>query len=155
MTSHQTENVVQEMFPYIIVRNASAAIEFYKQVFGAEELLRLKEPSGRIGHAQLKMGTAVVMLSDEHPDSGVLSPLAFGGTGSMLHVHVADVDDLTKRAVDAGAKVLAEPKSRFYGERSSKVLDPYGHIWMLGQHIEDVSTEQMQQRYTATFSKIG
>ncbi len=94
------------------------------------------------------------MLSDEQPDRGILSPLAFGGTGSMLHIHVSDVDEMTKRVVDAGAKVLAEPKNQFYGERSSKVLDPYGHVWMLGQHVEDVSTEQMQQRYTAMLSKV-
>ena len=155
MAQQQTENAIHEMFPYLIVRDANAAIEFYKRVFGAEELLRLSEPGGRIGHAQLKLGAGVVMLADEHPERGILSPLAFGGTGSMLHLHVSDVDDMTKRAVEAGAKILVEPKNQFYGERSSKVLDPFGHQWMLGQHLEEVSPEEMQRRYTALLSKTG
>ena len=115
----------------------------------------MSEPGGRIGHAQLKLGAGVVTLADEHPERGILSPLAFGGTGSMLHLHVSDVDDMTKRAVEAGAKILVEPKNQFYGERSSKVLDPFGHQWMLGQHLEEVSPEEMQRRYTALLSKTG
>ena len=153
MAQRRIENAIQEVFPYLRVRDAKSAIEFYKQVFGAEELLRLSEPSGRIGHAQLKIGAAVVMLSDEYPERGILSPLAFGGTGSSLHLHVRDVDEMTRRAAECGAKVLMEPKDQFYGERSSKVLDPYGHEWMLGQHIEDVSTDEMQRRYTLMLSK--
>jgi PhnB protein len=155
MSEQQAEDVIQEMFPYLIVRNAPGAIDFYKRVFGAKESLRLSEPSGRVGHVQLKIGAAVIMLAEEHPERGILSPLAFSGTGSMLHLHVFDVDARTRRAREAGAKILSEPKTQFYGERSSKVLDPYGHVWMLGQHVEDVSPEEMQQRYISLLSKIG
>jgi PhnB protein len=143
---------VQQLFPYLIVRDASAAIEFYKRIFGAEEVMRLAEPSGRIGHAELKLGTAMVMIAEEFPERGVLSPLAYGGAGSFLHLHVANVDDMTARAAEAGAKILAEPKTQFYGERSSKIQDPFGHVWMLGQHIEEVSPDEMQSRYTKLLS---
>jgi PhnB protein len=143
---------IQQLFPYLIVRDAPAAIEFYKRIFGAEEVMRLAEPSGRIGHAELKLGAAMVMIAEEFPDRGVLSPLAFGGAGSFLHLHVSDVDDMTARAAEAGAKILAEPKTQFYGERSSKIQDPFGHVWMLGQHIEEVSPNEMQRRYTDLLS---
>src|SRR3954467_1419983 len=97
---------IQQVFPYLIVRDASAAIEFYKDVFGAEETMRLAEPSGRIGHAELKVGAAMIMIADEYADRGVLSPLAYGGSGSFPHLHVSNVDDMTARAAEAGAKVL-------------------------------------------------
>lgn len=150
--THTTTNAISEIFPYLIVRDAAAAIEFYKHVFGAEETMRLSEPSGRIGHAMLKMGSGVVMLSDEYPERGVLSPLAYGGTGSFLHLHVDNVDAMTTHAANAGAKIINEPKTQFYGERSSKLEDPFGHQWMLGQHVEDVSPDEMQRRYTAILS---
>ena len=144
-------NQIREVFPYLRVRNAVAAIEFYKLAFGAVEEFRLAEPSGRIGHAQLKFGTYTVMLSDEYPEYGIQGPEAFGGTGSSVHLHVDDVDALTKQAVGAGAKLIMEPADQFYGERSSKVLDPFGHEWLLGSHIEDVSPAEMQQRFDAMF----
>src|SRR4051794_34171940 len=145
-------NTIQQVFPYLIVRDCPAAIEFYKRIFSAKETMRLAEPGGRIGHAELYLGASMMMLAEEHPDHGVLSPLAFGGTGSFLHLHVANVDDMTARAAEAGAKILAEPKTQFYGERSSKIQDPFGHVWMLGQHIEEVSPDEMQRRYTAVLS---
>jgi uncharacterized glyoxalase superfamily protein PhnB len=144
---------IQQVFPYLIVRDAPAAIEFYKHIFGAEEIMRLAEPGGRIGHAELKFGSAMIMVAEEFPDSGVLSPLAYGGSGSFLHLHVDNVDDMTARAAEAGAKILVEPKTQFYGERSSKIQDPFGHVWMLGQHIEDVSPDEMQRRYTKLLSQ--
>jgi PhnB protein len=147
-----TTNTIQQVFPYLIVRDCPAAIEFYKCVFDAEEVMRLAEPGGRIGHAELKLGAAMIMLAEEHPDRGVLSPLAYGGTGSFLHLHVDNVDTMTARAAEAGAKILAEPKTQFYGERSSKIQDPFGHVWMLGQHIEEVSADEMQRRYTQLLS---
>jgi PhnB protein len=154
MTHLDKTNEIQQLFPYLIVRDAAAAIDYYKRVFGAEETMRLCEPSGRIGHAMLNFGSSVVMLSDEYPERGVQSPLAHGGAGSFLHLHVANVDELTARAVAAGAKIIYEPTTQFYGERSSKIEDPFGHIWMLGQHIEDVSPEEMQRRYTELLSQI-
>jgi PhnB protein len=147
------ENTIQQVFPYLIVRDAAAAIDFYKRVFGAEETMRLAEPTGRIGHVEIKLGTAMVMLAEEYPERGVLSPLTYGGSGSFLHLHVANVDEMTELAANAGAKILAEPKTQFYGERSSKIQDPFGHVWMLGQHIEEVSPEEMQRRYTELLSK--
>jgi len=139
---------ILEVFPYLRVRNAAAAIEFYKQVFGATEVMRLTEPSGRVGHAELRFGAATVMVSDEYPEYGIQGPEAFGGTGSSIHLHVDDVDDLTTRAVTAGAKLVMEPKDQFYGERSSKVLDPFGHEWLLGSQIEDVTPQEMQRRFS-------
>jgi PhnB protein len=153
MAENKADNGVLKMFPYLIVRGAAGAIEFYKRAFGAEEGMRLCEPGGRIGHAELKMGAGMVMLAEEAPERGVMSPLALGGTGSMLHLHVGNVDEMTRRAAEAGATVLAPPTTHFYGERSSKVQDPYGHVWMLGQHIEEVSPEEMQRRYTDLLSK--
>ncbi len=143
------ENAIRDVFPYLRVRGASDAIEFYKQAFGATEKFRLTEPSGRIGHAELEFGSFVVMISDEYPEYDIQGPEAFGGTGSSIHLHVDDVDAMTQQAVDAGAKLVMEPKDQFYGERSSKVLDPYGHEWLLGSHIEDVSPEEMQRRWDA------
>jgi PhnB protein len=147
-----SENKIQQMFPYLIVKNVPAAIEFYKHVFGAEENMRLTEPGGRIGHAEIKLGAAMVMLAEEFPERGILSPVSYGGSGSFLHLHVANVDEMTHAAASAGAKILAEPKTQFYGERSSKIQDPFGHIWMLGQHIEEVSPEEMQRRYSQLLS---
>ena len=139
---------INEVFPYLRVKNASAAIEFYKQAYGAIEKMRLTEPSGRIGHAELKFGTFTVMVSDEYPEYGIQGPEAFGGTGSSIHLHVDDVDAVTKQAVSAGAELLMEPKDQFYGERAAKVRDPFGHEWLLGTHIEDVTPEEMQRRWT-------
>ena len=106
-------NTIHEVFPYLRVRDANSAIDFYKKAFGAEEKFRLSEPSGRIGHAELKFGSFTIMLSDEYPEHGIQSPEAFGGTGSSVHLHVADVDAMTKQAVDAGAKVSWSPRTCF------------------------------------------
>lgn len=145
--------MIHEVFPYLRVRGASDAIAFYAAAFGAVEEFRLAEPSGRIGHAQLKFGTFTIMLSDEYPEYGIQGPAAFGGTGSSVHLHVDDVDAVTQQAVAAGAKLLMEPADQFYGERSSKVLDPFGHEWLLGSSIEDVSPEEMQRRFTQMFEQ--
>ena len=142
-------HIIHQIFPYLRVRDADAAIDFYKEAFGAEELFRLTEPSGRIGHAQLRFGDAVVMLSDEYPEMGIQGPQAFAGTGSAIHLHVEDVDAMTTNAAEAGATVVMEPKDQFYGERSSRLIDPFGHEWMLGSPIESVSPEEMQRRFTA------
>lgn len=144
-------NKIHEAFPYLRVRDASAAIEFYKRAFGAVEEFRLSEPSGRVGHAELKFGSFTVMVSDEYPEYGIQGPDAFGGTGSSVHLHVEDVDAMTKQAESAGAKVIMEPKDQFYGERASKVLDPFGHEWLLGSSIEEVSPAEMQRRFNAMF----
>ena len=145
-------NQILEAFPYLRVRNAAAAIAFYRQAFGAEQGLCLSEPSGRIGHSELKFGSFKVMLSDEYPEYGIQGPEAFGGTGSSVHLHVENVDAMTEQAVNAGATLVMEPQDQFYGERTARVRDPFGHEWLLGSHIEDVSPEEMQRRFTAMMS---
>jgi PhnB protein len=144
---------IHEVFPYLRVSSARAAIEFYQQAFGATEKYRLTEPSGRIGHAELAFGAATVMLSDEYPESDLRGPQAGGATGSSIHLHVDDCDAMIRRAVELGARVLREPTNQFYGERSGTIRDPFGHDWLIGHHIEDVSTDEMQRRYSAMLKK--
>ena len=134
--------------PYLIVKGAARAIDFYKQAFGATEKFRLTEPSGRIGHAELDFGGTTLMLSDEFPEFGIKGPRSIGGTSLTLHLHVDDADALIARAVAAGATVLRPAQDQFYGERSGTVRDPFGHEWNIGHQIETVSTDEMQRRYT-------
>ena len=144
-------NHVKEVFPYLRVKSASAAIDFYKNVFGATERFRLTEPGGRIGHVELDLGNIVLMLSDEYPELGCLGPQSPGSTGMVIHLHVNNADDLAARAIAAGAEMVREASDAFYGERSCVIRDPFGHEWMLGHEIEQVSPEEMQRRYTAMF----
>jgi PhnB protein len=144
---------VHEVYPYLRVHNSDQAIKFYERAFGAKELFRLTEPSGRIGHAEIKIGPATLMLSDEYPESGIHGPRSLGGTSFSVHLHVKDVDAAFKQAVEAGAAVVRPLQDQFYGERSGTVRDPFGHEWLLGGHLENVSTEEMQRRYTALFDK--
>ena len=143
---------VHEVYPYLRVRGAAEAIGFYARAFGAEELFRLTEPSGRIGHAEVRIGPATVMLAEERPESGIRGPCSLGGTAVAIHLHVADVDGLFEQAVDAGATVVRPLQDQFYGERSGMVRDPFGHEWLLGGHIETVTPEEMQRRYAAMFA---
>ena len=139
---------IKEMFPYLCVKNAPAAIEFYKKAFGAQEKFRLTEPSGRVGHAELDFGGMTLMLSDEFPEFGIKSPNAIGGTPVTIHLHVDNADEVIRRAAGAGASVEREPKDEFYGERGGVVRDPSGHRWNIGHSIESVTPEEMQRRYT-------
>jgi uncharacterized glyoxalase superfamily protein PhnB len=145
---------IHEVFPYLRVRNAAAAIAFYKEAFGALEVLRLTEPgpAGRIGHAELMFGGAKVMVSEEYPEAGILGPQSVGGTSVALHLHVDDCDALIAQAVAAGAQIIREPRDQFYGERSGTVRDPFGHEWILGHELERLSPEEMQRRYDALMS---
>ncbi len=144
---------VNELFVHLCVRDAAAALEFYKQAFGAEELFRLVEPSGRIAHAEFRLGNYTVMLAEEFPGLGVLCPDSLGGTSTTIHLHVDDADAGIRTAVEAGATLRFPAEDRFYGERSGRVRDPYGHEWALGHTIEKLSVEEMQRRYTAMFEK--
>jgi uncharacterized glyoxalase superfamily protein PhnB len=140
-------SAIREVYPYLIVRGAAAAIEFYRTVFGAEEIFRLPEPeTGRIGHAELKLGPMTIMLADEYPELGIRSPLAFGGSGTTLHLHVDDVDALGERAVRAGATMIREPTDHDHGERQCRVRDPFGHEWLLGHEIGKGSGEEPRPR---------
>jgi uncharacterized glyoxalase superfamily protein PhnB len=144
---------ILEVFPYLRVRSASEAIEFYARAFGAKERFRLTEPSGRIGHAEIKIGPTVVMLADEYPEHGIHGPQSLGGTTFSIHLHVGDVDEAFEQAVSAGATVVRPLKDQFYGERSGTVRDPFGHEWLLGGHLETVTPEEMQRRFAALFQK--
>lgn len=142
---------VHELFPYLCVPDASAAIEFYTRAFGAEELFRLAEPSGRVGHAELSIGKHVLMLSDGFPEYGIHPAKPGERYPCAMHLHVEDADALFARAIEAGGEVLVEMQDQFYGERSGRLRDPFGFEWILGHSIEEVTPEEMQKRYTAMF----
>ena len=142
---------IHEVFSYLCVPDAQAAADFYSHVFGAVEDFRLTEPGGRIGHVELKLGPVTLMLAEEYPEYGIRSPLAYGGNGSCIHLHVDDADALARRAIEAGATMVSEPADQFYGERSCRIRDPFGHEWLLGHEIEKLTPEEMQRRYDALF----
>jgi uncharacterized glyoxalase superfamily protein PhnB len=148
----QPSFAIHEVFPYLSVSNTSAAIEFYERAFGATELFRLVEPSGRVGHAELQLGPIVLMLADEFPEFGLHAPAPSGAVGFRLHLHVDDCDAWAKRAVAAGATLVSEPTDQFYGERGCRLRDPFGHLWLIGHSIEKLTPEEMQRRYTALCS---
>jgi len=144
--------LIHEAFAYLRVHDAAGAIAFYVQAFGATERFRLTEPGGRIGHAELQLGPAVLMLSDEYPELDIRGPRGLGGTTFAMHLHVDNADALVERAVAAGATLLRAPADHFYGERSGTVRDPFGHDWLIGHSIEDVAPEEMQRRYDKLFA---
>ena len=136
--------------PYFICRNAGTAIDFYRSAFGAEEVFRMTDPTdGRIGHAELTFGQTVMMLADEYPDFGALSPDTIGGSPVTFHLATDSADQMLARAVAAGATVLRPAADQSFGERVAMVLDPFGHRWMLSQTIEQVSPKDMQRRWEA------
>ena len=135
--------------PYLSIKGASDAIEFYKKAFGAKEVMRMGEPDGRIGHAELQIGDSKIMLADEHPEMDFRSPRAIGGTPVLLHLYVEDVDNVVGRAVAAGAKVVRPVQDQFYGDRSGSVADPYGHVWHVATHTEDLSPDEIRKRAAA------
>ena len=141
----------QRLTPYLCVKDARRAIEFYKKAFGATESMRLEQPDGRIGHAELRLGEAPIMLADEFPEMNVRSPQSLGGSPVTLHLYVEDVDAFAGRAVAAGAKLLRPIEDQFYGDRSGSLLDPFGHVWMVATHKEDVSVEEMRKRAAALY----
>ena len=132
--------------PYLCVAGASAAIEFYGNVLGATERVRMPAPDGRIGHAELQLGDSVIMLADELPEMGMRNPKAIGGTPVTISVYVEDVDGVFDRAVKAGAKTLRAVEDQFYGDRTGQFEDPFGHRWSVSSHVEDVSPEEMAKR---------
>lgn len=132
--------------PYLIIQGASDAIEFYKKAFGATEIMRMAGPDGRVGHAEISIGDSKIMLADEHPEMGYRSPKSIGGTGVSLMLYIEKVDEVFKRALAAGGQELQPLKDQFYGDRSGTLEDPFGHVWTVGTHVEDVPPEEMQQR---------
>lgn len=144
---------IHEVYPYLRVHSTAEAIAFYGRAFRAKELFRLTEPSGRIGHSEVKIGPTTVMIADEFPERGICGPRSLGGTTFSIHLHVTDVDKAFAQAVDAGATIVRPLQDQFYGERSGTVRDPFGHEWLIGGHLETVSPEEMQRRYTQLFQK--
>ena len=153
MTAKSIPNGYHTATPYLIVQNASAAIEFYKRAFGATELMRLPDPGGKIGHAEIKVGDSPIMLADEMPEMGFRSPQSIEGAGISLLLYVEDVDARFRQATDAGAKVLRPVQDQFYGDRSGTLEDPFGHVWTLATHTEDVSMEEINRRAEAYFKQ--
>ncbi|MET0987747.1 MAG: VOC family protein [Steroidobacteraceae bacterium] len=139
--------------PYLVIDGAADALEFYKRAFGATELFRMPAPDGKIGHAEIKIGDSAVMLADEYPEMGARSPRALGGAGVSLMIYVERVDDVFKQALKAGAKELQPLENKFYGDRSGTVQDPFGHVWTIATHVEDVSTEEVRRRAQAQTQK--
>ena len=141
--------------PYLTVQNASRAIEFYSKALGAKEVMRMEAPGGKIGHAELKIGDSMLMLSDEMPQSKVRSPQSVGGTTAGIFLYVENVDAFFDKAVAAGAKTVAKPEDMFWGDRFGSFMDPFGHHWSVATHKEDVSPEQMRKRVQEAMSKMA
>jgi len=135
--------------PYLYIKGAAQAIEFYKKAFGATEIMRMGGPGDTIGHAEIEIGNSRIMLSDESPQMGARSPQTLGGSAVGLLLYVEDVDAMAKRAVDAGAKVVRPVENQFYGDRAGTFEDPFGHQWFIHTHVEDVSPEEMEKRSAA------
>jgi PhnB protein len=135
--------------PYLIVKGAADAIEFYKKAFGAVEMLRMADPQGRVGHAEIKIGDSVIMLADEHPAMGYRGPRSLGGSSVSILLYLEDVDRVFERAVKAGAKAHRPVTNQFYGDRSGTLEDPFGHVWTVATHVEDVPPEEMKRRAQA------
>ena len=135
-----------DVTPYLSVQGAADAIEFYKKALGAAEVMRMPGPEGKLGHAEIRIGGSRVMLSDEYPEMDFLGPQTRGGTSVHLHVYVKDVDAVIERAVAAGAKLLRPVANQFYGDRTGSVQDPFGHVWHIATHVEDVPPGEMARR---------
>jgi PhnB protein len=140
--------------PYLIVKGAAAAIDFYKKAFGATELMRLADPSGKIGHAEIKIGDSPIMLADEVPAMGIRSPQTLGGAGVSILLYVEDVDARFNQAVAAGATAVRPLQDQFYGDRSGTLTDPFGHVWTIATHNEDVPPEEIDRRFEAMMKPV-
>jgi PhnB protein len=152
-----SSNPVPEGFhtltPYMTINGASDAIEFYKQAFGAVEIFRWADPNGRVRHAEVMIGDSPIMLTDEAPDHGMAGPLSFGGSPVHMFLYVEDVDAVVEKAIAAGATELMPVEDSEDGDRRGGVTDPFGHVWYIGTHIEDISREELQKRYGTTTNR--
>jgi PhnB protein len=132
--------------PYLVVNDAAGAIEFYKSAFGASELMRMTAAAGRVGHAEIRIGDSRIMLADEFPEMGARSARTLGGSPVHIYLYVEDVDAVTGKALAAGAKELRPVKDQFYGDRSGSIEDPFGHVWHVSTHKEDVPQDELKRR---------
>jgi PhnB protein len=137
--------------PYLVIAGAAKAIDFYKKAFNAIEIMRMEDPRGKIGHAEIKIGDSHLMLADEYPDMGYLAPTSLGGSAVSLMVYVDRVDDVFKQALKSGAQEMQPLKDQFYGDRSGTLKDPFGHIWTIATHVEDIAPEEISRRATQYF----
>ena len=138
-----------QVTPYLCIDGAVDAIEFYGEVLGTKERMRMPAPGGKVGHCELQLGDSVIMLADEFPEMGVRSPKSVGGTPVTISVYVDDVDNVFERAVKAGAKLLRPVEDQFYGDRAGQFEDPFGHRWSVATHVEDVPPDEMAKRAAA------
>ena len=141
--------------PYLAVDDAAEAIEYYTKAFDAKERVRMETPDGKIGHAELEIGDSLVMLSDPFPQSSTRPPKELGGTSVSVFLYVEDVDAFVKQAVDAGATVTMEVADQFWGDRFGSVMDPFGHLWSIATHVEDVPPEEMAERAKAAMAAMS
>jgi PhnB protein len=141
--------------PHLVVKDAARAIEFYKQAFGATELMRLTAPGGIVAHAEIKIGDSIIMLADEFPNWGNHSPTSLGGTPARIHLYVEDVDAMFAQAVAAGSEVQIPVDDQFYGDRSGRLVDPFGHMWIIGTHKQDMTQEEMQRSFEQFLGQQG
>ncbi|HEX4044740.1 MAG TPA: VOC family protein [Gammaproteobacteria bacterium] len=139
--------------PYLMISNAAKAIDFYKKVFGAKEVMRVEHTPGKINHAELQIGDSKIMLSDECPEMNARSPQTYGGSPVSIHLYVKNVDAVVNQAVAAGAKLFKPIETMFYGDRSGMLTDPYGHLWCVSTHVENVSAAEMKKRMAKLFKK--
>ena len=142
-----TPQAATSLSPYLTYRDTAAAIEFYKRAFGATELMRLAEPSGKIGHAELQIGSVILMLADEYPDYGAISAETLGGSPIKLHLYVPNVDQFVERAVTEGASLSRPVEDHGYGDRGGQIKDPFGYTWIVATHQQDVSPAEMQEQF--------
>jgi PhnB protein len=141
--------------PYLFVQGAANAIDFYKSAFKAKEVMRMPAPGGRVRHAQIKIGDSNIMISDESPDMGAVGPKSLGGSPVMLYLYVKDVDAVMAQAVAAGAKIVHPVKDQYYGDRSGGLEDPFGHLWHVATHKEDVPLKELRKRAETAMAGQG
>jgi PhnB protein len=141
--------------PYLAVDGGADAIAFYKAAFGATEVMRMAAPGGKVGHAEVEIGGSRIMLADEHPDMGFRSPKAIGGSPVSLHLYVEDVDAVTRQAVAAGAKERRPVRDQVHGDRSGTLEDPFGHVWHIATHKEDLSPDELKRRAEGAMKQDG
>ena len=141
--------------PHLVIRGAAEAIEFYKKAFGAEELMRMPMPDGKIAHAEIKIGDSILMLSEEFPEYGAVSPQSLGGCPGGVFLYVENVDALFAQAVGAGAEVKMPVADQFWGDRYGKLVDPFGHLWAIGTHVEDLTPEEIGRRAAAAMGQAA
>lgn len=141
--------------PYLTITDAAAALDFYKRAFDATEVMRMTTPDGKVGHAEIRIGDSAIMLSDEFPEMDARSPQRIGGSPVMIHLYVDDADAFVKRAVEAGAQLQRPVEDQFYGDRAGKLADPFGHLWWIATHVEDVPPQEIEKRAAAMFGSAA